>query len=189
MIKVDSRLVVVPVSVVDPAGEPVLGLGLEDFRVSEDGRQQILESVGTAEQVPLEIGLWLIGALMLRTASMYVFSAAVTAVARIVGGTGSWKENRAGIFWGALVAAPFGFLMAVVTVSMSWLEPYFPVIREDWIALPPYWISLVPFIWFISQGVAEVNGYKKNAICFLVMSAMALAGLVVAMYLRVAGII
>ena len=57
MIKVDSRLVVVPVSVVDPAGEPVLGLGLEDFRVSEDGRQQILESVGTAEQVPLEIAL------------------------------------------------------------------------------------------------------------------------------------
>ena len=57
VIKVDSRLVVVPVSVVDPAGNPVLGLGLEDFSVSEDGRQQILESVGTAEQVPLEIAL------------------------------------------------------------------------------------------------------------------------------------
>ena len=57
VIKVNSRLVVVPVSVVDPAGNPVQGLGLQDFRVSEDNRQQILESVGTADQVPLEIAL------------------------------------------------------------------------------------------------------------------------------------
>lgn len=144
---------------------------------------------GVKEQVPLEIGLWLIVALMLRTASMYLFSGITWVAARYFGGTGSWKDTRAGIFWGALVAAPFGFLMAILTVSMSWLEPYFPVLREDWVSLPPYWISLVPFIWFISQGLAESNGFKRNSISFMVMSAIALVGLLGAMYLRAAGIL
>jgi len=144
---------------------------------------------GVKEQVPLEIGAWLIAALMLRTASMYAFSVIVTFVAKTAGGTGSWRDNRAGIFWGALVAAPFGLLMAAVTVSMSWLEPMFPVLREDWVALPPYWISLVPFLWFISQGVAEANGYTKNALTFLIMSAVALAGMLGAMYLRTIGVL
>lgn len=142
---------------------------------------------GVKEQVPLEIGVWLIAALMLRTGSMYAFSGIVTLFVRLFGGTGSWRANRAGIFWGALVAAPFGFLMAVVTVSMSWLEPFFPILREDWIALPPYWISLVPFLWFISQGVAQANGLRKNAIAFLAMSAVALTLMLVAMYLRKIG--
>lgn len=144
---------------------------------------------GVRESVPLEIGLWLIAALMLRTGTMYAFSAAVTVVARLRGGTGSWRDNRAGIFWGALVAAPFGFLMAVVTVSMSWLEPYFAVLQEDWIALPPYWISLVPFLWFISQGVAEVNGFRKNATAFLTMSALALVLMIAAYTARTAGVL
>lgn len=144
---------------------------------------------GVKEQVPLEIGVWLIAALMLRTASMYAFSGIVTVFVRIFGGTGSWRANRAGIFWGALVAAPFGFLMAAVTVSMSWLEPYFPVLREDWIALPPYWISLVPFLWFISQGIAQANGFRKNAVAFLAMSVVALTMMLVAMYLRKIGVL
>lgn len=57
VIKVDSRLVVVPVSVVDPNGNPVLGLRAENFRITEEGREQAIESVGNAETVPLEIAL------------------------------------------------------------------------------------------------------------------------------------
>jgi VWFA-related protein len=49
--------VVVPVSVTDAAGQPVPGLKLEDFRIAEDGRQQKLDSIGTADKVPLEIVL------------------------------------------------------------------------------------------------------------------------------------
>ncbi|NNU80742.1 hypothetical protein HMH01_09865 [Halovulum dunhuangense] len=142
---------------------------------------------GVREQVPLEVGFWLIAALLLRTASMYTFSGVLTLAARLFGGRGSWRDNRAGIFWGALVAAPFGFLMALVTVSMAYLEPHFPLLREDWVALPPYWISLVPFLWFISLGMAEANGFRRNAIPFLVMSAIALAGMLLAMYLRANG--
>lgn len=57
VIKVDSRLVVVPVSVIDPNGEPVLGLTADNFRVREENRPQTIDSVGTAENVPLEIAL------------------------------------------------------------------------------------------------------------------------------------
>jgi Ca-activated chloride channel homolog len=57
IIKVDSRLVVVPVSVTDTAGQPVLGLKAPDFRIAEEGKQQQIEQVSDAEKVPLEIAL------------------------------------------------------------------------------------------------------------------------------------
>ena len=57
VIKVSSRLVVVPVSVTDDKGNPVVGLTAADFRISEEGRRQTIESVGSADVVPLEIAL------------------------------------------------------------------------------------------------------------------------------------
>jgi len=55
--KVESRLVIVPVSVTDANGQPVVGLTAQDFRVLEEGKQQKIENVGTADAVPLEIAL------------------------------------------------------------------------------------------------------------------------------------
>ncbi|HQU85879.1 MAG TPA: VWA domain-containing protein [Pyrinomonadaceae bacterium] len=57
VIKVDSRLVVVPVSVTNAAGQPVLGLTAKDFRVREENQNQQIENVSDAEKVPLEIAL------------------------------------------------------------------------------------------------------------------------------------
>ena len=57
VIKVDSRLVVVPVSVTDPNGEPVTGLKANNFRIKEENKPQTIDSVGNAENVPLEIAL------------------------------------------------------------------------------------------------------------------------------------
>lgn len=57
-IRVESKLVVVPVSVTNPAtGEPVAGLGINDFRLLEEGSSQKIESVSPADNVPLEIAL------------------------------------------------------------------------------------------------------------------------------------
>lgn len=56
-IKVSSRLVVVPVSVTDAAGQPILGLTAKDFFVSEENRPQVIEKVSDAEKVPLEIAI------------------------------------------------------------------------------------------------------------------------------------
>jgi Ca-activated chloride channel family protein len=57
VIKVNSRLVVIPVSVLDVNGQPITGLTTQDFRVAEEGKTQQVEAVSTAEKVPLEIAL------------------------------------------------------------------------------------------------------------------------------------
>src|SRR5215204_2687118 len=57
VVKVESRLIVVPVAVTNAAGEPVLGLTVKDFKVAEENRPQTIDSVGDAEKVPLEIAL------------------------------------------------------------------------------------------------------------------------------------
>lgn len=57
VIKVSSRLVVVPVSVLDSDGQPVLGLKAQDFRVAEENKAQQIEQVSDAEKIPLEIVL------------------------------------------------------------------------------------------------------------------------------------
>lgn len=56
-IKVSSRLVVVPVSVTDASGQPVLGLTAKDFFISEENRPQTIERVSDADKVPLEIAI------------------------------------------------------------------------------------------------------------------------------------
>ncbi len=57
VIKVESRLVVVPVSVTDADGRPVAGLVAKDFLISEENRPQEIAEVGSADKVPLEIAL------------------------------------------------------------------------------------------------------------------------------------
>ena len=57
VIRVTSNLVVVPVSVTDNQGQPVLGLKQSDFRVQEDGRAQEIAQMGDPEQVPLDIAI------------------------------------------------------------------------------------------------------------------------------------
>lgn len=58
-IRIDSKLILIPVAVIDAAGNPVQGLTKDDFIVTEEGRPQRIEAIGTAETVPLEIVLLL----------------------------------------------------------------------------------------------------------------------------------
>lgn len=57
IIKVESRLVVVPVSITDTNGEPVTGLQVEDFLILENKRPQEIVQISDAEKVPLEIAI------------------------------------------------------------------------------------------------------------------------------------
>jgi Ca-activated chloride channel homolog len=55
VIRTTSNLVMVPVSVVDAAGQPVLALPKTAFRLEEHGRRQEITDLGNPEQVPLDI--------------------------------------------------------------------------------------------------------------------------------------
>ena len=57
ILKIESRLIVVPVSVLDANGQPITGLTAEDFRVLENRRSQEISEVLDAEEVPLEIAV------------------------------------------------------------------------------------------------------------------------------------
>lgn len=57
ILKIESRLVVVPVSVLDANGQPVTGLQAEDFRILENRKPQEIAEVRDAENVPLEIAV------------------------------------------------------------------------------------------------------------------------------------
>jgi Ca-activated chloride channel family protein len=57
IVRVTSNLVVVPVSVTDSQGQPVLGLKQSDFRIQEDGLAQEIAQMGDPEQVPLDIAI------------------------------------------------------------------------------------------------------------------------------------
>lgn len=57
ILKVDSRLVIVPVSAIDANGAPVMNLTKTDFRLAEEGKTQEIAEISSAEDVPLEIAL------------------------------------------------------------------------------------------------------------------------------------
>ena len=57
VVRITSNLVMVPVSVTDAQGQPVLGLRQGDFRIEEDGRAQEITQLGDPEQVPLDIAV------------------------------------------------------------------------------------------------------------------------------------
>ena len=57
VIRVSSNLVVMPVSVTNRSGQPMLGLKVADFRIEEDGRLQEIAQLGDPEQVPLDVAL------------------------------------------------------------------------------------------------------------------------------------
>lgn len=139
--------------------------------------------------VGLEIGKWLVIALLIRTTCMYILSAILVVVSKNFGGTGTWKETRIGVFWGALVAAPFGLLLAALSGMIHLYEADYAFLSSAWVSMPILWIGAVPFLWFISQGLAEAQGFARNSIAFLAMSVGAIVGLVALIYLRSAGLI
>jgi Ca-activated chloride channel homolog len=57
VIRTNSNLVMVPVSVTDQTGNAVQGLQVADFRLDEEGKQQEISGIGNPEQVPLQIAL------------------------------------------------------------------------------------------------------------------------------------
>ncbi|MEJ7622581.1 MAG: VWA domain-containing protein [Pyrinomonadaceae bacterium] len=93
VIRVDSRLIVVPVSVTDAKGLPVAGLTGQDFRILEEGRAVTLEGVSAADKVPLEIAI--LFDVSASTDSMFRFQ--VDTAAKFLRGV-MRAEDRASVF-------------------------------------------------------------------------------------------
>lgn len=57
VLTIESRLIIVPVSVTDGNGNPVKGLTKENFSIKEENRIQEISEVSAADKVPLEIAI------------------------------------------------------------------------------------------------------------------------------------
>lgn len=122
-----------------------------------------------------KIGLLMIAALMVRTALMYAFSMLVFAVTSVFKGDADWKATRTGVFWGAFVSAPFGLAAAIIAAVMGMFEPQLPILGNKIVALPVYWLGLIPFVWYIAAGTAEANTFRLTSPTFMAMTVFALA--------------
>ncbi len=159
------------------------------FFLSWSLKAVVAPSAAAQNMLPAEIGLILIAALFMRTFWVYVFSMVLWAVAKVFGGTGSPRDTRAGVFWGSFVAAPFGLLFAFVTVAFTSLEESFPMLQGSVISQAPYWLSLIPFVYFISAGVAEAHRFKLTFPMFAGLSLTAMALWLTVLYLRASGVL
>jgi hypothetical protein len=157
------------------------------FFLSWSLKAVVSPSMAAQQMLPLEIGMILIAALFMRTFWVYVFSMVLWVVAMIFGGKGSPRDTRAGVFWGSFVAAPFGLFFAFVTVVLTSLEQSFPMLQGSVISQAPYWLSLIPFVYFISAGVAEAHQFKFTFPMFAGLTLTAMALWLVVLYLRANG--
>ena len=140
---------------------------------------------GAGAALPREVGFWLIIAMLFRTSALYVASVFVGSLVRIMGGAGTWKDTRTAVFWGALVAAPVGLAIAVLTAGLVSSYGVFPWGETALGHAVLYSLSLVPFVWFISVGVSAAHEIRSGLGTTLIM--VAVAGLsVLALYVLMA---
>ena len=125
--------------------------------------------------LPLEIGLWLIAIFVLRTATLYLFSGLICLLARMIGGTGTWRETRTAVFWASLVAAPVGVLGAMMGAGLGHLSTEVPLFGTDPFVIAPLILGPVAFVWFISASVAEAHGARRTSPVFIAFSVLAFA--------------
>ncbi len=138
--------------------------------------------------ISTEIGALLVVSLVVRTAAMYLFAMLLGATARLFGGKGSWRDTRIAVFWGVFVTAPFGVLAAILSVLFTNLAFYYPIFSAPWISLPPYYLGMLPFVWYVSVALARAHGFRKTSPIFLIMSVVSLVGLILGMYFHAKGL-
>lgn len=136
-----------------------------------------------------EVSALFLVAMLGRTVVFYAGAMFLGAFLRIMGGRGTWRNTRVALFWAAFVTAPFSVLAAIVSVTFAHLEKFYPIFGADWIALPPYWFGIIPFVWYLSHALTQAHGIRKAAPVFLYLSLATLAALLFTLYLRANGVI
>lgn len=139
--------------------------------------------------ISAEIGVLFVLSMVVRTAAMYLFAMVTGAICRIFGGRGTWRNTRIAVFWAAFVTAPIGVMAACLSVLFNNLALYYPIFGATFIAQPPYYASMLLFVWFVSLGVAKAHGFRSVAPIFMAMSLLSLVTLLGGMYFHARGMI
>lgn len=138
------------------------------FFLSWTFKTVVIPAMEGTPETPVVIGMWLLVALMVRTALFYLASVLVWVMCKGVGGEGTWRDTKSGMFWGSLVSAPFGFAAAILTVLLLQVDG--TGISNEWAVLLPFILAMLPFVWYISGGVSEAHRFSQPYVLFIVLS-------------------
>ncbi len=127
-----------------------------------------------------DVVIWLLVALMFRTMLIYALAAFIGVIMRFSGGPASLHETRTGVFWGVFVAAPFGLAVSELAVVINALQDRVPLFAFEGVQLLPYWLGMVPFVWFVAKGAAAANRIDNAIPLFGILSLAAVTGVFVA---------
>lgn len=130
-------------------------------------------SVENMLPLPAMLGVGLVGILLLRTMLLYLFAGVVKVAGWPFGGRGTFKELRAGVFWGSLVAAPVGVFGAILGAVFAKLELQDPMFGSAIFVWPPLVIGIVAFVYFLAAGVAEAHRFRETKPIFGLFSLLA----------------
>ena len=128
-------------------------------------KTQVSAEAADVSRTGQDILIYLIVALLMRTALIYALAALIGFAMKGFGGQGSLQDTRAGVFWGALVAAPFGLVISQLAVFLQLLHV------QNFAALT-VWLGMVPFVWYVAKGAAVANRMENSIPLFGVLSAL-----------------
>ncbi len=158
------------------------------FFLSWTMKAVIVPDRGGVGLISTEIGILLVVALLARTVGLYFLAMLLGAVARLAGGRGSWRDTRIAVFWGVFITAPFGVFAALLSVLFTNLAIYYPIFDAPWISQPPYYLGMLPFVWYVSVALARAHGFRKTSPIFLIMSVVSLVAVILGMYFHARGL-
>ena len=143
------------------------------FILSWSLKALVSPTAGATQMMGTNVVLWLLVALMMRTTAIYAMAILIGWGVKMFGGMATFNDTRAGVFWGVFVAAPVGLVVSEFAVLINAFEASVPFLRAESIQMLPYWLGLVPFIWFTAKGAASANNFKSAVPLFGVLSAIA----------------
>lgn len=145
------------------------------FVLSWSIKALITPTASAAEMMGADVTLWIVMAMMLRITAIYAMALVIGVVCKALGGNATMQETRAGVFWGAFVAAPIGLAIAGLASLIASLDQALPFLQYESIQMMPYWLGLVPFIWFVAKGAASANRLNNTIPLFGAMAAACVA--------------
>ena len=60
-----------------------------------------------------------------------------------------------------MAAVPLAVVAALLAVLIGALQPIVPALDVRWVAVLPYWLSLLAFVGFVAWGAAAAHGLKR----------------------------
>ncbi len=143
------------------------------FTLSWALKTLIAPTAAATAMMGTDVVLWLMVALMLRTTAIYALALVVGVVFKVFGGKATLHETRVGVIWGVFVAAPIGLIISEFAVIINQYDGSIAFLQSQGIQMTPYWLGMVPFVWFVSKGAAAANRIENAVPIFATLAVLA----------------